>query len=148
MNAFRLILLAAAAALAAPPAMAAQEQDIVVNGHAARAEIERILNADNLDTDNLEPRDVADTMAAIQRGGAPDDFWNAYQAHVRAWSLYADEVEQAGNGSEAQPDSVYGFDQVSEAQAAIASTFDEVERIAHRYGARLPMPIEEVRSMV
>src|SRR5215212_5684199 len=64
--------------------------EIVVRAHIGRIEIERILAADNLDTLHLNPSEIADRMAAIQRGRAPDDFWQAYQRHVDAWQRFRD----------------------------------------------------------
>ena len=131
-------------ALAVPAAIAAQDaqpdQDIVVNGEAARVEIERILNEDNLDGNRLNPREIADTMAGIARGRAPQDFWAAYQLHVQAWERFASAVEQTGL-SQAQGESSFGLDSnTAEAEQSITTTFAEVERIARRYGARLPAP--------
>ena len=73
-----------------PAAAAAQAPDIVVRGDVQRREIERILRADNVDTSRLGARAVAEAIADIGRGRAPDDFWRAYQAHVRAWERLAD----------------------------------------------------------
>lgn len=141
-----LIILAFVAGMV-PAAAMAQSGEIVVRGHAARAEIERILNADNLDTDRMTARDVAETMAAIARGRAPDDFWNAYQAHVRAWEQFAAASEQA-QGQPVETAFVEGSEAIAAAQEAIGTTFSEVERIALSYGARLPMPIAEVQAIV
>ncbi|MGE0179082.1 MAG: hypothetical protein AB7O91_04610 [Sphingomonas sp.] len=137
----RLVLLPLAA-LVAPATLAAQDpepdQEIVVNGETARVEIERILNEDNLDGNRLSPREIADTMAGIARGRAPQDFWTAYQAHVEAWQRFASSVEQAGAQ---QGESSFGLEgEAAEAEQAISTTFSEVERIARRYGARLPGP--------
>ena len=121
------------------------QQDIVVNGAAARREIERILREDNLDSNRLTPREVAETMAGIARGRAPEDFWTAYQTHVQAWQSYADQVEQT---PPQQGESTFGDEGATgEAQAAIQTTFAEVERIARRYGARLPAAPVDVRSI-
>ena len=114
------------------------EQEIVVSAAAARAEIERILQEDNLGGRRLTPRETADTMAAIARGRAPQDFWAAYQLHVQAWQAYAAAVEQSG---QQQGESTFGFNSdATAAEQAITTTFNEVERIARRYGARLPAP--------
>ena len=56
-------------------------------------EIERILEADNLDTSQLSPRDVVEIVSGIERGRAPQDFWDAYQLHVQAWTRLADMVD-------------------------------------------------------
>lgn len=142
----QLIILAFVAGMM-PAAAMAQSGEIVVRGHAARTEIERILNADNLDSNRLSARDVADTMATIERGRAPDDFWNAYQAHVRAWEQFAAASEQV-QGQPAETAFVEGSEALAAAQEAIGTTFSEVERIALSYGARLPMPIADVQSII
>ena len=115
----------------------AQEPDIVVRGDARVAEIERILEADNLDTTRLDPREVADAIAAIPRGRAPGDFWLAYRAHVLAWRRLADANDAARRVGAKEPEDA---EAVIQAGQAIEATFDEVERIARRYGARLPTP--------
>jgi hypothetical protein len=120
----RLVALALLA-LQSPTAVAAQPPDIVVQGDVARFEIERILDADNIDTSVLSAGEVAAVISGIQRGRAPDDFWVAYRAHVAAWNRLAaadDRLEQ------------------TLAEQAIEASFDEVERIARRYRARLPVP--------
>ena len=112
-------------ALQSPAAVGAQPPDIVVRGDVARSEIERILDADNIDTSVLSAGEVAAAMAGIRRGRAPDDFWLAYRAHVDAWNRLAaadNRLEQAL------------------AEQAIEASFDEVERIARLYRARLPVP--------
>ena len=134
------------AALLVPAHLSAQEPDIVVQGEAARTEIERILNADNLDTSRLTPREVADAIALIQRGNAPEDFWNAYQLHVQAWSRLADAFERAQR-QQGESTFVEGMEEVETAADAIESTFDEVERIALRYGARLPVPPVDTQTI-
>ena len=137
-------LLAALAGVPAPAA-AAQDQEIVVRGEIARMEIERILREDNLDTERLGADAVVDIMSAIQRGQAPEDFWEAYQAHLRAWRWYAEaETRIRAQGGAAFID---GLDEYEAAAEAIDSTFDEVERIARRYGARLPAPIGSARDI-
>ena len=114
-------------------------EEIVVNSAAARAEIERILNEDSLTSRQPTPREVVEQMTGIERGRAPQDFWAAYQLHVQAWERYAGLVEQTGRSSQGDPS--YGLDgDAGEAQQAISTTFAEVERIARRYGARLPTP--------
>ena len=113
----------------------APEPDIVVRGGVERSEIERILAADNVDTSRLSEREVADHIAQVERGRAPQDFWLAYRAHVLAWERLADAVERASQG-----ESLFEAEEVVKAEQAIDSTFDEVERIARSYGARLPIP--------
>jgi hypothetical protein len=123
----RFLTLAALALLApgAPAPVAAQEADIVVRGDVARNEIERILDADNLDTSRLSAREVAEAIGRIRRGRAPEDFWAAYQAHVAAWGRLAQATEIAAQ---------------RQADSEIEASFDEVERIARAYGAILPTP--------
>jgi len=145
MKTLRMILLALA--LTAPAAVAAQEPDIVVRAETERAEIERILDADNLDTARLSPREVVDIMSGIARGRAPDDFWDAYQLHVRAWATLADladRIERRPDGSTFVADP----DRLAAAEAAIGANFDEVERIARVYHARLPRPLVDTRAIV
>ena len=114
-------------------ALSVQDGDIVVRADLGRAEIERILALDNLDTLSRSPRDVADTMASIRRGRAPTDFWLAYLAHVRAWQRFASATETSD------------WNERLVAERAIDDSFDEVERIARRYGARLPTPARQSR---
>ncbi|HZG07822.1 MAG TPA: hypothetical protein VEZ70_02465 [Allosphingosinicella sp.] len=116
-------------------AAAAQAPEIIVRGDAARIEIERIVGADNLDTARLSPREVAEAIERIPRRRAPLDFWTAYRAHVQAWHNLADLTDAARGSRERSR-----IDAVAAAEEAIDTTFDEVERIARRYGARLPAP--------
>lgn len=135
------------AAQNAEPTPAPQaEQDIVVRGEAARREIERILREDSLTSSQPTPREVAETMATIARGRAPEDFWTAYQTHVQAWQRYAEAVEQAPQ--QQQNESTFGDEGAAgEAQTAIQTSFAEVERIARRYGAHLPAAPVDVRNI-
>jgi hypothetical protein len=121
------------AAAASAPASAAVAQDAT-----ARSEIERILQADNLDTSRMSPREVVETIATIGRGRAPEDFWQAYQAHVRAWQHFAELVERAVR-QQGESTFIEGEEELEAAGRAIDSTFAEVERIARRYGARIPV---------
>jgi ubiquinone biosynthesis protein UbiJ len=132
MHAVRLAFLAILA-WPVPAPTVAQAPEIVVRGDIARVEIERILGADNVDTFKLRPREVADLIAQIPRRRAPQDFWSAYRAHVQAWQRLADATETARHGSVSTD-----IEAVAE---AIDTTFDEVERIARRYGAQLPLPV-------
>jgi hypothetical protein len=129
-----LLVMLALLAFAAPAASSAQDADIVVRGDVGRSEIERILRADNVDTSQLSEREVADSIAGIERGRAPQDFWVAYRAHVLAWERLADAVDKRRQ-SESEDETL------AEAERAIDTTFDEVERIARSYGAHLPTPI-------
>jgi len=124
-------------ALPLPAAAAEQQPDIVVQGGVQRAEIERILAADNVDTSRLGEREVADIVGQIARGRAPHDFWLAYRAHVRAWERLADVAEKARRD---QGEAFFEAEELVKVEQAIDATFDEVERIARAYGARLPTP--------
>lgn len=117
--------------------VAAQDAEIVVRGDSSRMEIERILEADNVDTSRLNSREVANTIAGIARGRAPEDFWVAYRAHVEAWQRLA-EVELVER--EKPFPTREGAEALSMAEQAIERSFDEVERIARRHGAQLPVP--------
>jgi hypothetical protein len=132
-------LLCGLAILISPPLHSEPAADVVVQNRAATPAIERILNADNLDVERLSPREVADTMAEIPRGRAPNDFWTAYQLHVRAWQDYADardaaRVMTSPTDIDHRPDGAA----IEDARKRINSTFDQVEAIARRYHARIP----------
>ena len=128
--------IALAAGLLAPLGLQAAEPEIVVEASTAREEIERILAADNLDLDALSPAEIAATMARIPRGRAPQDFWDRYQGHVRAWQWYAAISELRD---------VSGHD-VLRAKDLVDASFSEVEQVAISYGARLPVPRRGPRS--
>ena len=136
MKLFGLALMSLAAPVSAASATA-QDSEIVVRGDSSRTEIERILEADNLDTSRLGSREVADSIAAIRRGRAPEDFWLAYRDHVEAWRLLAEAESRARNRPFPTPE---GAEAAAKAERAIEESFDEVERIARRHGARLPVP--------
>ena len=108
----------------------AQEAEIVVEAPSSRIEIERILVADNLNTATMEPHDIVATMRGIPRGTAPEDFWTSYQQHLGAWQRFA-----AGTD-----DSRTTADELKALRRLVNATFDAVERLALRYGARLPDP--------
>ena len=146
MTKMRILLAALALVPAASPAPA-QDQEVVVRGETPRAEIERILDADNLDTARLSPREVLEIMNGIARGGAPEDFWSAYQLHVQAWARLADVVDQAQQRQRSESAFGDGMDELAAAAAAIGTTFDEVERIARLYHARLPAPRIDTRTI-
>ena len=147
MTTLRPFILAFAALLAPAAAMAQQQdQEIVVRADTARAEIERILNADNLDTTRLSPREVVEIMSGIERGRAPQDFWSAYQLHVQAWANLADAADSV-QGQQDGPASTFGLDGLEAAETAVGTTFDEVERVARAYHARLPAPLVDTRTI-
>ncbi len=135
------IWLAMFAVIGTPAGAAAQSDEIVVTANLASVEIERILRLDNLDTGWLGPREVAETMDGIERGRAPEDFWIAYRTHVEAWHRMADATERArlmlGQPRSMEEDEGPGM---AQAELAIDLTFDEVERIAKSYGAKMPVP--------
>jgi hypothetical protein len=118
--------------------VATAEPEIIVRRSAAQPAIERILKADNLDVDALAPSEVAERMQDIQQGAAPSAFWQAYQAHVRAWTDYADALDPRSGGA-LEIRCLRGAIGRS-ARAEINRTFGEVEQFARRYGARLPLP--------
>lgn len=142
MNSVRLVGLALLAC-AEPAALYAQNPDILVRGDISRSEIERILAADNVDTSRLSEREVADAVANVERGRAPDDFWTAYRAHALAWERLADALERRR-----ESESRFEDEEVVKAEQAIEATFDEVERIARAYGARLPVPLWSIPPTV
>ena len=131
-----ILLIPMASAAGAAPGQA----EIVVRADIARAEIERILNADNLDREAMNPQDIADALASIPRGHAPEDFWQAYQEHVDAWMRLAELTESGPIDEEGIP-----FDALENAGLAISLTFGQVQLIALTYGAKLPLPMQEVR---
>jgi hypothetical protein len=123
------IWLAALAVVAPATSAATQGRDIVIQVSVFRVEIERILRSDNLDTLTGRPREVADIMARIPKGRAPADFWQSYQRHVDAWQRFAEAIESGADQ-----------DELIAEERKLNSTFDDVERIARRYGARMPQP--------
>ena len=127
------ILLIAAAPAAADPIAASDEREAAAR--VAREEIERILAADNVDSNVMTTRQIAETIRAIPRGQAPDDFWAAYQAHVRAWEATVPAAVKAAmlDGKDRAAAQV-AIDDHLETLAAIEATFAEVLRIAERYG--------------
>jgi hypothetical protein len=133
-------LLTAASVLAAQPPQG-DAPPIVVEGEAlARSEIERILAEDNVDT-SRSGQEVVQAIRGIRRGRAPEDFWTAYQAHVRAWERFASIEARAEAIAWENPTGLGKLvPALEEATREIGTTFDEVERIALRYGARLPTP--------
>jgi predicted RNA-binding Zn ribbon-like protein len=146
MRVIRLVIAAFLVSLA-PGTSWAQDGEIVVRGTAAKAEIERILIADNLNPETMSTRDIADTIAGIERGRAPKDFWTAYQAHVRAWQRLAaaeEEAQRTVNDPGAFRDVAV---KLVAAEQQIESTFDEVERIALSYGAKMPIPPSELERI-
>ena len=115
----------------------AQDAEIVVRGDSSKTEIERILEADNVDTSRLGSGEVADAIAAMKRGRAPEDFWLAYRGHVEAWRRLAEVESTARNQPFLTGETA---EALAKAERAIDESFDEVERIARRHGARLPVP--------
>lgn len=122
----------------ASAAVAKQSEEIIVTAAPARIEIERVLIADNLDVDALGSRIVADSMTRIARGSAPADFWRAYLAHVAAWQRLADFEGRARIAPDDATSLETSAAALANAKRQIETTFDEVERVARRYGARLP----------
>jgi hypothetical protein len=121
-------LLGLLAALSPSGEAAAQGSEIIVEAPTLQQEIERILAADNIDPTNLTAREVADALERIPRGYAPDDFWDSYRRHVRAWRRYAN--------AETSPGLTYA--EYLRIEEAINDTYEDAERIALRYGAHPP----------
>ena len=115
-----------------------READVVVQSSAVRPAIMRILEADNLDIDRLPAVEVAGRMRDIERGAAPADFWAAYQAHVRAWSDYAEARERARRSDPLNIDEAIDGAAIAAARRRINATFDIVEAIAKRHNAWPP----------
>ena len=111
-----------------PCGAAAQGPEIIVEAPTLQQEIERVLAADSIDPANLTAREVADALERIPRGYAPDDFWDSYRRHVRAWRRYAD----------AQASPLVTEFEYRRVERAINDTYADAERIALRYGARPP----------
>jgi hypothetical protein len=116
----------------------ASQAEILVQGSAARPAIMRILEADNLDIEELPAAEVADRMRGIDRGAAPGDFWAAYQDHVRAWSDYAEARERARRADPLDLDEAVDSAAIAAARRRINATFDVVEAIAKRHNAWPP----------
>ena len=112
--------------------------EILVRGNAARPAIMRILEADNLDIDQLPAVDVANRMQDIERRAAPADFWAAYQNHVRAWTDYANARARARRSDPLNLDEAVDGAAIATARRRINATFDVVEAIAKRYDAWPP----------
>ncbi len=88
-----------------------------------RAEIERILREDLQAGSSDGNAEVLAGMEAIQRGQAPDDFWDAYQAHVgqgrRVLRLENSVIREAAEAAE----ELYW------------DSYRDLVKIARRYGA-------------
>ncbi len=134
----------AAACIAFSAQAQSPEKPIVVQSVSSRAEIQRILDADNLDTANLDARSVVEVMSQIERGRAPEDFWTAYQTHVRAWQQMAEAEEAARQAMEDPGKRAEAAGLLAEAAEQVETTFTAVERIALDYGARMPIPPDEL----
>jgi hypothetical protein len=127
------------------------------------AAIERVLRADASAAGGADgPGETAANMRAIGLEGCPDDFQDAYLRHVEAWersaSVYAeadDWVEEFAPGRGTAEDALFTTNmpegvspegearrraiQLSRANAqdAIESTFEAVQRVAAKHGARV-----------
>jgi len=121
-----------------PDASPSDPAEIVVRKSAAKPAIERILHADNIDVERLPPAEVADRMEEIPQGAAPRDFWLAYQAHVRAWRGYANLTARSRSADPLALNAPDGRT-IAAARKLINTTFNDVERIAARYGVRPPL---------
>ena len=131
-------LLYLAALSVADPSATVSSQQVVVQASAARPAIERILTADNLDVEELPAGEVAARMGEITRGAAPLEFWTAYQAHVRAWRVYADAKDRAQSADSTDRGNQVDGRAIVDARQRINRTFDAVEAIAKRHGAWPP----------
>lgn len=124
--------------------------------------IERVLEADRNANSMLDRHsEIAGEMRSIDLEGCPEDFRDAYLRHVEAWERSAgvyveadDWVEKYAPGRATADDALYTTNlpegvtpegearrraiQLSRAncQEAIESTFEAVERVAARHGAR------------
>lgn len=126
------------------------------------ASIERVLRQDNSAAENAENvQEVVGNMRSIRISGCPADFREAYVAHIHAWESLAEVEQQAiavgehyssgeaiaeafirgafgdplGKAGEAiaadrQVQWNYNY-----AQEQIRTTYQDVERVAARYGA-------------
>lgn len=145
MRAVRLIAPALLALLVAPafadPIAAHGEQEEMQRMEHERQEIARILGADNVDVTRLSASEVATAIRSTRRGEAPEDFWTAYQAHVRAWERSAvaqERLQRLATGKPVPLDEI--FSEILAAEAAIDETFEAVRRIAEAHGVPMPTP--------
>jgi len=134
------------------------------NDAQAAAAIKKVLAADAgayADVDSVA--DLFEHMQAIDLSDCPDDFAEAYRAHIAAWGAMAQLEKDARAWGEAYGisdeltstflrASVYDFESVGEASPEryrlaeanqqivddIISTYEQVEKIARSYGVALP----------
>ena len=125
--ALAVLLTANASALTSKVPEIRGDDEVIVRGSLAQIEIERILKADKVDTETLGPKEVLERIATIPQGRAPQDFWQSYQRHRDAWQQLVRAMEDRASS-----------DELSRAEARINFSYDEVERIELKYGARLP----------
>lgn len=132
-----LVLTLLAAPAAADPIAALDEAENMRS--VEMEEISRILAADNVDSNLLTSSEVLAAIRTIPRGSAPDDFWTAYQAHVRAWERAAAAEQKLEKADGVDPEAAQrAATELAEAEARIEATFAEVGRIAESYGVTLP----------
>ena len=153
MRLFRSIAPALLAVLAVPagagPIAAHGEQKIERGEEQERHEIARILAADNVDASRLSAREVATAIAAIPRGEAPEEFWQAYQAHVLAWESKAaaeDWIRSLKSSDRIAIERALG--DLIAAEEAISATFARIRQIATDYGVAMPIPPAEAANTV
>jgi len=130
----------------------------------AAAAIEKAIAADaSAYADVTSVAEVVEHMKAINLSDCPDDFADAYRAHIAAWESMAQLESDALAWGEAYGISneltatflrndVYDFDSVGEASSErdrladmnqqivdeVISTYEQVEKIARSYGVDLP----------
>ena len=130
----------------------------------AAAAIKKVIAADSSAyADVTSVAEVLENMKAIDLSECPDDFADAYRAHIAAWEAMAQLEKDALVWGEAygisgeltstfMRNDVYDFDSVGEASPErdrladenqritkdVISTFKQVEKIARSYGVDLP----------
>ena len=133
-------------------------------GTSRKAAIESVLAQDSGSSSNVKSiSEVVTRMRNIDLDGCPDDFRSAYVKHIHAWEsaqlleVDAKSISDRYNSTSALVESflrgfVFDFGMVGEAGAAIDKftarqqqisldiqrTFQDVETVAIRYGAKLP----------
>ena len=86
-------------------------------------------------------------LQKIDLSGCPDDFQAAFREHIRAWLGYAEFAARYGGfrgffrgffSPNPLGTVVTAASEASEAEQKIRSTWDEVTRLARKYGAKVP----------
>lgn len=125
---------------------------IVIFGGSDKSAIESVLAQDALTTEEATSvAEIVQRMKSIDTSDCPADFREAYYRHIRAWQGMAEQVasepQSFGEGflygliKGFEGDYTGGLGEINEARnycsQQIKTTFQEVEAIAIRYGARL-----------